>query len=207
MCLVTTRRKKNGIIQNQCRGIQMITGGPFTGGSYKTLKKAYQRQVNRVHMTQPVTKCRCADVVTFPERDARGIRQPHKNPLVIMLAIEGFNTKRVLVDNESSADVKCMMTYQQMRLDLKQLQPFESPLVSFNGGRVYPKGVISLSITTGSYPMQVTKQVDFLVVNYPSIYNIILGQPTLNCLKAATSTYCLKVKFQMPNEIGEISGG
>ena len=47
----------------------------------------------------------------------------------------------------------------------------------------------------------------FLVVNCLSIYNIILGRPTLNCLKAATSTYCLKVKFQTPNGIREISGG
>ena len=140
----------------------MITRGPFTGGSYRTLKKAYQRQVNRVHVTQPVTKCRCAHVVTFSEQDAKGIRQPHNDPLVIMLAIKGFNTKRVLVDNESSADIKCMMTYQQMKLDPKWLQPFESPLVSFSGGRVYPKGIISLSITACSYPMQVTKQVDFL---------------------------------------------
>ena len=58
----------------------------------------------------------------------------------------------------------------------------------------------------GSY-RQVTKQAYFLMVNYPSIYNIILVQPTLNRIKAATSTYCLKVKFQTPNGIGEINGG
>ena len=40
----------------------------------------------------------------------------------------------------------------------------------------------------------------------PSSYNVILGQPTLNCLKAETSTYCLKVKFPTPNRIGEIYG-
>ena len=99
------------------------------------------------------------------------------------------------------------MTYQQMKLDSKRLQLFESPLVSFSEGQVYPKGIISLSIMVSSYPMQVTKQVDFLVFNYPSIYNIILGRPTLNRLKAATSTYCLKVKIQTPSRIGEISGG
>lgn len=54
--------------------------------------------------------------------------------------------------------------------------------------------------------MQVTKQVDFLVINCPPIYNVILGRPILNFLKATTSTYCLKVKFSIPNGIGEISG-
>ena len=104
-CPVTTKRRRTGSSKTNSRGIQMITGGPFTGGSYRTLKKTYQRQVNRVHVTQPVTKCRCAHDVTFSEQDAKGIRQPHNDPLVIMLAIEGFNTKRVLVDKDRKSVV------------------------------------------------------------------------------------------------------
>ena len=49
-----------------------------------------------------------------------------------------------MVDNESSANVMYMTAFQQMKLDPKCLKPFESPLVSFNGDRVYPKGIISL---------------------------------------------------------------
>ena len=45
------------------------------------------------------------------------------------------------------------------------------------------------------------------MVNCPSIYNITLGQSTLNCLKAATSTYCLNVEFPTPIGSREISGG
>ena len=90
----------------------MITRGPFFEGSYRSLKKAYQRQVNSVHVTQLVTKCHCIDDITFSERDARGIRPPHNDPLVIMLAIEGFNTKRVLVNNGSSTDIMYMTAYQ-----------------------------------------------------------------------------------------------
>lgn len=41
----------------------------------------------------------------FSEENARGVKQPHDDPLVIMLVIEGFNTKRILVDNGSSADI------------------------------------------------------------------------------------------------------
>ena len=43
--------------------------------------------------------------MSFNEEDARGVKQPHNDPLVIMLMIEGFNTKRILVDNDSSANV------------------------------------------------------------------------------------------------------
>ena len=37
-------------------------------------------------------------------------------------------------------------------------------------------------------------------------YNVIIGRPTLNRWKTATSTYCLKVKFPTDNGVGEIRG-
>ena len=48
----------------------------------------------------------------FRSRDARGVRQPHDDPLIIMLTIERYNARRVLVDNGSSADVIYIITYQ-----------------------------------------------------------------------------------------------
>ena len=80
-----------------------------------------------------------------------------------------------LVDNESLADIMYMMAYQQLRLDLKRLQPFVSPLVSFSREHIYLKGIISLSVTVGTYPTLITKQADFLVVDCLSSYNVILG--------------------------------
>ena len=38
-----------------------------------------------------------------------------------------------------------------MKLDPKHLKPFGSPLVSFSGDRVYPKGIVSLQIIVGTY--------------------------------------------------------
>ena len=40
-----------------------------------------------------------------------------------------------------------------------------------------------------------------------SFYNVIIGSPTLNRWKAATSTYYLKEKFPTDNEVGEVKGG
>ena len=144
--------------------------------------------------------------ILFLEEDARGVKQLHDNPLVIMLMIEGFNTRRILVDNSSSANIIYLSTFQQLKVAPERLHPFDSPLVSFNGDRVYPKGIVTLTITIGSYPKQLTHQLDFLVVNYPSFYNVIIKRPTLNCWKAATSTYYVKVKFLTKNGVGEIKG-
>ena len=43
--------------------------------------------------------------MSFNEADAKGVKQPHNDTLVIMLNIEGFNTKRIIIDNESSTDI------------------------------------------------------------------------------------------------------
>ena len=144
--------------------------------------------------------------MSFNEADARGVKQPHNDPLVIMLNVEGFNTKRILVDNGSSADIIYLPAFQQLRLDPKRLRPFKSPLVSFSGDRVYPRGIVTLTVIVGTQLRQLIRQLDFLVVDCPSSYNVIIGRPTLNRWKAATSTYCLKVKFPTDNGVGEVRG-
>ncbi|XP_050259739.1 uncharacterized protein LOC126704771 [Quercus robur] len=186
--------------------INTITGGPSSGGSFRSLRKAYHRQVNSVHTMPPSKYRRTYQDMSFNEEDARGVKQPHNDPLVIVLNIEGFNTRRILVDNGSSADIIYLPAFQQLKLDPKKLRPFDSPLVSFSGDRVYPRGIVTLTVTAGTYPLQLTKQVDFLVVDCPSSYNIIIGRPTLNKWKAATSTYCLKVKFPTDDGVGEVKG-
>ena len=113
--------------------------------------------------------------IMFSERDVSGIKQPHDNLLIIMLGIEGFATRKVLVDNGSLADIMYMKAYQQLRLDPKRLRSFNSPLVSFSEDKIYTKGIITLSVTAGTHPAQVTIQVDFLVVDCPSSHNVILG--------------------------------
>ncbi|XP_030936012.1 uncharacterized protein LOC115961117 [Quercus lobata] len=174
--------------QNALGEIKTIAGGPTTGGSFKSLRKSYQRQVNSVHSIPP-SKQRCtSEDLHFSEEDARSVKQPHDDPLVIMIMIEGFNTRRVGM------------------LDPKRLRPFESPLVSFSGDKVYPRGIVTLTVTAGSYPLQVTNQHNFLIVDSPSSYNVIIGRPMLNRWKAAISTYCLKVKFPIEHGIGEIKG-
>ena len=123
-----------------------------------------------------------------------------------MLMIEGFNIRRILVDNASSANIIYLSSFQQLKLDLGRLRPFESPPISFSGDMVYPKGIVTLTVIVGSYPQQLTHQLDFLVVDCPSSYNVIIGRPTLNHWKAAISTYYLKVKFPMENGVGEVKG-
>ena len=180
--------------------IKTIMGGPSTRGSFKSLKKAYQRQVNSVHKMPPF-KQRWTDWdMCFSKEDARGVKQLYDDHLVIMLMIKEFNTKRILVDNGSSIDIIYLSAFQQLKLDPGRLHLIDFPLVNFSGDKVYPKGIV------GTHPRQLTHQLDFLVVDCPSSYNVIIGRPTLNHWKATTSTYCLKVKFLTENGVVEVKG-
>ena len=79
-----------------------------------------------------------------------------------------------------------------------------SPLIGFKGMKVQPVGTITLPVVVGAYPQQITKEVNFLVVDYSSSYNAIIGRPTLNNWKAITSTYHLSVKFPTEYRIGQV---
>ena len=146
---------------------------------------AYVREVNSVHSQFPPSKalrCSVPDIV-FSEKDAHGIRQSHDNPLVMMLRMEEFNMHQVLVDNGSSANIIYLLAFQKMKLNKERLRPFTSLLISFTWDMVIPKGVVKLTIIAGTYLAQVSKEIDFLVVDCPSTYNVILGRTTLNKLK------------------------
>ena len=88
----------------------------------------------------------------FSEEDARRVKQPHDDPLVIMVMIKRFNTRKVLVDNRISANIIYLSAFQQLKVDPKRLCPFKSPLVSFSEDKVYPKGIVTLIVTASSYP-------------------------------------------------------
>ena len=61
-------------------------------------------------------------------------------------------------------------------------------------------------MVVGANPQQVTKDVNFLMVECSSSYNAIIGRPTLNNWKAVTSTYHLSVKFPIEYGIGQVQG-
>ena len=65
---------------------------------------------------------------------------------------------------------------------------------------------VTLPVTVGDYPQQITKDVTFLVVDCSSAYNAILGRLTLNSWNAVTSTYHLMIKFPIKYGVGAVRG-
>ena len=68
---------------------------------------------------------------------------------------------------------------------------YSSPLVSFEGKIVIPKGQVRLLVQTGSEVVEV----DFIVVDTYSPYTTIVVRPWLHTLGAVSSTLHQKVKY------------
>ena len=90
--------------------------------------------------------------ISFIEEDARWLHNPHDDTLVISLLIADFNTRRVLMDNESSADILYYLAFQQIGIDKERLLPSDTPLVGFDRTKVFPMGTITLPMIIGMYP-------------------------------------------------------
>ena len=113
--------------------------------------------------------------ISFTEEDARRLHHPHDDALVINLSIANFNIRRVLGDNGSSANILYYLAFQQIRVNKKHFLPSDTPLVGFGGTKVFHIGTITLPVTIGTYPQQLTKEVNFLVIDFSSTYNAIIG--------------------------------
>ena len=78
-------------------------------------------------------------------------------------------------------------------------QAYDSPLVSFDGKVVIPKGYIRLSVQAGSEVVEV----DFIVVDASSPYTAIVARSWLHVLGAVSFTLYLKVKYISGDQVEE----
>ena len=99
--------------------------------------------------------------------------------------------KRVMVDDSSGAKIMYPDLYKGLRLTLEDLTRYSSPLMSFDGKIVMPKGQIRLPMQTS---LEIV-EVDFIVVDTYSLYTAIVARPWLHILGAVASTLHQKVKF------------
>ena len=92
--------------------------------------------------------------------------------------------KRVLVDQGSAVEVIYLDLYKGLGLKPEDLTTYNSPLISFEGKTVIPKGQIRLPIQIGSEVVEV----NFIVVDAYSPYTAIMARPWLHALEAVSST-------------------
>ncbi|XP_015960908.1 uncharacterized protein LOC107484875 [Arachis duranensis] len=178
------------------RIINCISGG-FAGGgcTNSARKRSYRAMMTMTESTIPRPTNSDKPGISFNPEDYKAADRNLDDPVVITAQVGEPLVKKILMDPGSSADVLFYSTFQKMNLSDKLLQPSSGELVGFSGERVSIRGYIWLKTTFGDYPNSKTLEIQYLVVDCKSPYNIILGRPSLNAFKAVVSTVYLCVKF------------
>ena len=141
-------------------------------------------------------------VLSFSDADKQGTIQPHDDALVVTLRIGGYDVKMVTVDQGSVAEIMYPDLYKGLGLKPEDLMVYSSPLISFEGKMVVPKGQIRLPMKASTDVVEVA----FIVVDAFSPYTAIMGRLWLHSLGAVSSTLHQKVKYPFGGLVLEIVG-
>ncbi|XP_021856319.1 uncharacterized protein [Spinacia oleracea] len=118
-----------------------------------------------------------------------------------------MRVKRILIDTGSSSDIMSMECLSRLAHDLKTIESIHYPIIGFGGSIIHPVGVINLSVRIGGRKDGRKMVVDFLIVKDLTAYNVILGRPTLNKIKAIVVTHLMLLKYVCDDgAIGTIHG-
>ena len=187
----------------------MISGGFAGGGESSLARKVSLRSIRsgEIAEIQIVSKLpRLDTTITFFDSYLEGCQNPHDDPLVIRAVVANKTIHRVLIDNGSSADIIFASAFDKMGIGREKQEPVSTHLRGFSREKVLPVGSIQLVLTLGDPPCQATMTVRFLVVDAPSAYNMLLGRPSLNAIKAIPSAYHLMIKFPTISGVGMVRG-
>ncbi|GMN44971.1 hypothetical protein TIFTF001_014160 [Ficus carica] len=138
--------------------------------------------------------------------EADWLLHPHNDALIGEIRVADNVIRRVLIDNSSSANIMFMNVFSRLKIEGAVLTPAQIPLYGFARECVRAAGTVSLPVTIDDGTERVTRMVEFIVVDRPSVYSVILGRPTLNALKAVVSTYHLAMKFPAWGGVGVFQG-
>ena len=154
------------------------------------------------HSTMSTEKMFTNLIMEFPEDSNSGSMNPHHDALVISLQVANFMIKRVLVDTGSSANIIFAAALADMGAELEKINRRTTVLIGFSGEQKFTIGEITLPV----YARWINKMTNFLVLDCPSAYNIIIGRPWIHRMRVVSSTYHQVLKFPTKRGIQEIRG-
>ncbi|XP_075481136.1 uncharacterized protein LOC142521847 [Primulina tabacum] len=179
--------------------VKVISGGSTDGDSNRARRSRSKREC----MEEDGVR-RSEAVSSFGPKDLKGVNLPHNDALVIQARVENYDIMRVFVDSGSYVNVIFKDALVQMDLQGFQLETLETALFGFGGHLIYPEGEIVLPLTLGAGELKKMVMTTFTVVDASSSYNIILGRPAMNELRAVASTYHQKIKFPVGSRVGKV---
>ncbi|CAL8163017.1 unnamed protein product [Prunus armeniaca] len=126
--------------------------------------------------------------------------------MIIRAEIADYDVGRVLIDTGSSVNVIFADAFKLLGIADSMVNRQITPLLSFSGDLVHPVGSISLPIAFDVAPKKIMTYDQFLIVDCPTAYNVIVGRTALTRVKTHLSPHMLLMKFPTRNGTGVIRG-
>ncbi|XP_059650272.1 uncharacterized protein LOC132296043 [Cornus florida] len=141
-------------------------------------ENSYKIQLKQTHKLRKISDINAIGYrpnptqVSFQKEDLRRVQHPHEDTLVISLLVANCLVRRVFIDLGNSANIITKWTSDQLKLAVDQIRPTRNPLVGFDGRRVEPIDVITLSVTASKKSLKE----NFVMLDIHPTYNLLMGR-------------------------------
>lgn len=117
--------------------------------------------------------------MTFGPGD-RVAESSHNDPLVVSVRLNKYEIKRMVIDTRSSVNLMIFEVYNKLGLDKNRLTKVSYPLVRLEDKIVAVLGTVNLLFMLGDEKHKREICTEFVAVDIPLAYNVILGCSILN---------------------------
>ena len=197
----------------QIQIINTISGGTTLVATSNNTRKNHSRKIpwhdtggQVLKVSRDASPRPSSTQIIFTKDDAYNTVQPHDDPMVVTVQVANNRVARVMIDTGSSVDIIFKETLDRCQLRQPCFYSCTTPLYGFTGDSLMPAGSIILPVAIGEAPRQVNNMIDFVVVDIPSAYNMILGRPFLSKIRGVLSIYHNVLKFPIGEEVGILKG-
>lgn len=135
-----------------------------------------------------------------------GVDTPRDDALIVQATIANYDVARLFMDTGRQINILFKYAFNQMQVNLVELQPMTTTLFGIIKHEVQPVGQISLPLSLREEPLKQTQGTVFIVVDVSSSYNDILGRLVMSSFQAVVTTYHQKVKFHVHDQIRKVMG-
>ncbi|KAJ8420466.1 hypothetical protein Cgig2_010852 [Carnegiea gigantea] len=185
--------------------VATIAGGYATDITWAAWKA--QLRSTRQVLTVEQGSCITAPTMMFGGKDAPRFASPYNGPLVVEMKIGSAIVRQILIFTGSSVDIITWDYLKKLAHLGHDIVPMTNPILGFGGQKVRPLGMIRLPVRFGDKARFKSLEDDFLVVNVPTAYNLIIGRLTLHRVRAAVAPYLLQFQFETDDSgVGELHG-
>ncbi|XP_061358542.1 uncharacterized protein LOC133302744 [Gastrolobium bilobum] len=178
----------------ECNVISGAFGG---GGDTMNARRKYLREVLSIRERPKFKQEKEPEqpLLYFTKKELKDVVPGHVDGLVITGTLVNCRVRKIFLDNGSCADIILWHAFKKMNLDEEDLKACNTPLITFNGHNTTPKGYIDLRLTLGTKEAYKSERVRFIVADFPSEYNVILGRPIIHAWDMLVSTKHQKLKM------------